>query len=102
MASAAKSSFNSCCIFSLFRILCCSSIVSVNFIFSSNAARFTLMINKLSLYKCDEPEFVDLIECHDVRYNLDLMLALMDNISSLSSTNTLKCRGLFFLNIVFY
>ena len=102
MASTAKSSFNSCCIFNLFRILCCSSILLVNFIFSSNTARFALMIKKLSLHECDEPEFVDLIECRDVRYNLDLMLALTDNVLSLSSTNTLKCHGLFFLNIVFY
>ena len=88
-ASAAKNSFNSCCIFSLFRILCCSSILAVNFIFSSNAARFALTVKKLSLEERDEPEFDDFIECHDVRDDFDLMLALTDNVSSLSSANTL-------------
>lgn len=102
MASAAKSAFNFCCIFSLFRVLCCSSILSINFIFSSNAAHFALMIMKLSLDEREKPEFFDLIECGDVCYDLDLMLALTDNVSSLSSTNTLKCSSLFCLNRVFY
>ena len=88
-ASSYTAPHNSCCIFSLLRILCCSSILSVNFIFSSNAARFALTVKKLSLEERDEPEFDDFIECRDVRDDFDLMLALTDNVSSLSSANTL-------------
>ena len=89
MASAAKNSFNPCCIFNLFRILYCSSILSVNFIFSSNAARFALTVRKLSCDERDDPEFDDFIEWHDLCDDFDLMLALTDNVSSLSSANTL-------------
>lgn len=93
--SAAKNSFNSCCIFSLFRILSCTSISSVNFLFSSNATRFSLTVNKLSFGKPDEQEFDDFIECHDVHDDFDLvMLALTDDVSSLSSANPLlNVRG---------
>ena len=47
------------------------------------------MVMKLSLDERDEPEFDDFIECCDVRDDVDLMLVLTDNVSSLSSANTL-------------
>ena len=55
----------------------------MNFISSSNTARFALTVKKLSLDERDEPEFDDFIECRDVgdvRDDFDLMLALTDNV----------------------
>ena len=48
-----------------------------------------MTVKKLSLDERDEPELDDFIECRDLRDDFDLMLALTDNVSSLSSANTL-------------
>ena len=84
-ASSAKISLCCCCSLSLFKIFCCSSILSLNFNFCSSAERFALTLIKLSFEERNDPDVDDFIACLDLRDDFDPT----DKVSPLSYVNTL-------------